>query len=120
MQHSSHLRKIGACLLASTPKPEEREFVVDSGASMQMICKKELSDAEMDTLTKYRAVIPHHHLQPRLLQLQLVKFTREREDGINIDTSPVQVSTSVGDGSGQPGETQANKTPQNEIKRKPR
>ena len=28
------------CLLASTLKPEEREFVVDSGASMHMISKK--------------------------------------------------------------------------------
>ena len=34
------------CLPASTRKPEEREFVVDSGASMHMISKKELSDAE--------------------------------------------------------------------------
>ena len=33
-------------------KPEEPEFVVDSGASMHMISKKDLSDAEMDTLTK--------------------------------------------------------------------
>ena len=33
-------------------KPEEREFVVDSGASMHMISQKDLSDAEMDTLTK--------------------------------------------------------------------
>ena len=40
------------CLPASTLKPEEREFVVDSGASMQMISKKDLSDAEMDILTK--------------------------------------------------------------------
>ena len=41
------------CLLApSNLKPEEREFVVDSGASMHMISKKDLSDAEMDTLTK--------------------------------------------------------------------
>ena len=40
------------CLAASTLKPEEREFVVDSGASMHMISKKDLSDAEMDTLTK--------------------------------------------------------------------
>ena len=29
------------CLPASTLKPEEREFVVDSGASMHMISKKE-------------------------------------------------------------------------------
>ena len=40
------------CLPASTLKPEEREFVVDSGASMHMISKKDLRDAEMDTLTK--------------------------------------------------------------------
>ena len=39
-------------MLASNLKPEEREFVVDSGASMHMISKKDLSDAEMDTLTK--------------------------------------------------------------------
>ena len=40
------------CLPASTLKPEEREFVVDSGASMHMISKKDLSEAEMDTLTQ--------------------------------------------------------------------
>ena len=40
------------CLPASTSKLEEREFVVDSGASMHMISKKDLSKAEMDTLTK--------------------------------------------------------------------
>ena len=40
------------CLPASTLKPEEREFVVDSGASMHMSSKKDLNDAEMDTLTK--------------------------------------------------------------------
>ena len=40
------------CLPASTLKPEEREFVVDSGASMHMISKKDLGEAEMDTLTK--------------------------------------------------------------------
>ena len=40
------------CLLASTLKPEEREFVVDSRASMHMISKKDLSYGEMDTWTK--------------------------------------------------------------------
>ena len=40
------------CLPASTLKLEEREFVVDSGSSMHMISKKDLADAEMDTLTK--------------------------------------------------------------------
>ena len=40
------------CLPASSLKLEFREFIVDSGASIHMIYKKELSDAEMDTLTK--------------------------------------------------------------------
>ena len=40
------------CHLASSLKLEVREFVVDSGASMHMISKKDLSDAEMETLTK--------------------------------------------------------------------
>ena len=33
-------------------KPEEREFVVDSGASIHMISKKDLNNTGMDTLTK--------------------------------------------------------------------
>ena len=40
------------CLPASSLKPEEREFVVDSRASMHMISKKDLNSAEKDTLTK--------------------------------------------------------------------
>ena len=40
------------CLPASNLKLEEREFVVDSGASMHVISKKDLGNAEMDTLTK--------------------------------------------------------------------
>ena len=51
-QHSSFSSPENRCHLASTLKPEEREFVVDSGASMHMISKKDLSEAEMDTLTK--------------------------------------------------------------------
>ena len=43
--------------------------------------------------------------------------TREREGRIDSDFSPVQVSNSVGDGSGQPDETQANKTTQNQIRK---
>ena len=40
------------CLAApSTLKPEEREFVVHSGASMHMISKKDLNSAELETLT---------------------------------------------------------------------
>ena len=37
------------CLPASTLEPGEREFVVDSGASMHMISIKDLNSAEMDT-----------------------------------------------------------------------
>ena len=51
MQHSSHLRKIGACLHQILNLRKEN-FFVDSGASRHMISKKELSDAAMDTLTK--------------------------------------------------------------------
>ena len=43
------------CLLASNLTLEEREFVVDSGASMHMISKKDLNSAEMDTLTTSRS-----------------------------------------------------------------
>ena len=35
---------------ASTIKPEEREFVVDSGANMHMVSKKDLASAELDTV----------------------------------------------------------------------
>ena len=36
-------------------KPEEREFVVDSGALMHMISKKDLNSAELETVTKLRS-----------------------------------------------------------------
>ena len=35
-------------------KPEEREFVVDSGASMHMLSKKGLSSGELESLRKSR------------------------------------------------------------------
>ena len=34
---------------ASTKRPEEREFAVDSGASMHMVSKKDLNSAELET-----------------------------------------------------------------------
>ena len=43
------------CLPASNLKLDEREFVVDSGASMHMISKKDLNSAEMDTSTTSRS-----------------------------------------------------------------
>ena len=35
---------------ASTIKPEEREFVVDSGASLHMVSKRDLNSAELETM----------------------------------------------------------------------
>ena len=210
------------CLPASHLKPEEREFVVDPGASMHLISNKDLSDAEMDTLTKScsltivitangevqtheEATVNVKELDifltmkvlentPAVLSLgklcdengfsyewingqktHLIKNgmriicntenfvpivvpglsssssgssstsrtplrqeshspssssssssptvseiqTRAQEGRIDSDLSPVQVFNSVGDGSGQPDETQANKTPKTN-KRKPR
>ena len=44
------------CLPApSTLKPEEREFVVDSGASMHMISKEDLNSTELETVTTSRS-----------------------------------------------------------------
>ena len=36
---------------ASTKEPEEREFVVDSGASMHIVRKKDLNSAELETMS---------------------------------------------------------------------
>ena len=37
-------------LAASTKEPEEREFVVDSGARMHMVSKRDLNSAELETM----------------------------------------------------------------------
>ena len=44
-------------LPASTIKVEEREFVVDSSASMHMISRKDLNSAELETVTTSRSPI---------------------------------------------------------------
>ena len=46
---------VNRCLPASTLKPEEREFVVDSSASMHIISKKDLNSAELETVTTSRS-----------------------------------------------------------------
>ena len=103
------------CLPASTLKPEEREFVVDSGASMHMISKKDLSKAEMDNFDEIVQSYDGHNRQwrsassssssssssPTVSEIQI----RERKDGNSSDISPVPVSNSVDDRSGQPEET---------------
>ena len=44
------------CLsVPSTIQPEEKEFVVDSGASMHMTSKKDLNSAELETVTTSRS-----------------------------------------------------------------
>ena len=40
---------------ASTKEPEERKFVVDSGASMHVVSKKDLNSAELDTMRTSRS-----------------------------------------------------------------
>ena len=40
---------------ASTKEPEEREFVVGLGASMQMVSKKDLNSAELETMRTSRS-----------------------------------------------------------------
>ena len=40
----------------TSKSPEEREFVVDSGASMHMMSKKELSSEELDSLSRSRTL----------------------------------------------------------------
>ena len=54
-QHTSHLQRIGVYLRHQQFKPEEREFVVDSGASMHMISKKDLNSDELETVTTSRS-----------------------------------------------------------------
>ena len=40
---------------ASTVKPEEREFVVDSGASVHVVTKRDLDSAELETMRTSRS-----------------------------------------------------------------
>ena len=46
-------------LAASTIKPEEREFVVDSGANMHVFGKKNRNSAELETMriSKYSTTV---------------------------------------------------------------
>ena len=51
-QHSSHLRKIGACLRHQILNLMNESLLSTPERPMHMISKTDLSDAEMDTLTK--------------------------------------------------------------------
>ena len=47
-------KEAGVMLAKTSKRPEELEVVVDSGASMHMMSKKELSSDELDTLRRSR------------------------------------------------------------------
>ena len=51
---------VSAC--AINLKPEEREFVADSGASMHMISEKDVNSAELEIVTTWRS--PGRFVQP--------------------------------------------------------
>ena len=53
--HSTFPRKKWVLPAASTKEPEEREFVVDSGASVHMVSKRGLSPAELETMRTSRS-----------------------------------------------------------------
>ena len=44
-------------LASSSKQPEERHFVIDSGASMHMLSKKDFSSGELETLKRSRSPI---------------------------------------------------------------
>ena len=50
-------RKLGQCRHTSSTKPDGRHFVIDSGASVYMLSKKDLSSAELETLKRSRSSI---------------------------------------------------------------
>ena len=53
--HSTHCRKNGYCRLPQQKEPEEREFVVDSRASLHMVSKRDLNSAELKTMRTSRS-----------------------------------------------------------------
>ena len=48
--YSTLLPKLGKCPHPLRQKPEERHFVIDSGASMRMLRKKDMSSGELEKL----------------------------------------------------------------------
>ena len=53
--HSTRPRRNGYSRLRQQKKPEEREFVVDSGASMHMVSKKDFNSAELENMRTSRS-----------------------------------------------------------------
>ena len=54
-QHSTFPRRNGYSRRRQQKEPEERKFVVDSGASMHMVKKKDLNSAELETTRTSRS-----------------------------------------------------------------
>ena len=52
--HSTFPRKSGYSQLHQPKEPEEREFAVDSGASMHLVSKKDLNSADLETVRMSR------------------------------------------------------------------
>ena len=65
------------CLPASTIKPEEREFVVGSGASMHMIDKKDLNSAELETVTTSRSPMTEKKPTVKCRRMKRLQFLSE-------------------------------------------
>ena len=73
---------------ATSKRPEEREFVVDSGPSMHMLNKKDLNSDELDTLRRSRTltvkltangeVHTHEEAQVFVHDLNLCNYSRKR------------------------------------------
>ena len=53
--HSTFQREEWVPPATSTKEPEEREFAVDSGATMHMVSKKDLNSAELETMRTSRS-----------------------------------------------------------------
>ena len=93
-QHSSRLRKIG-CLPASTLKPEERDFVADSGALMHIISKKGLEWCWNGYLDEILQSYDSHNRQWRSANAWRGNSVRQRIGHILDNESPRKHSCSM-------------------------
>ena len=102
--HKPHLIKDGIRIICNT---ENFVPIVVPGLSSSSSASSSTSKTPSRQKSHSSSSSSASSSSPTVSEIQI----REREHGINSATSPVQVSTSVGDRSGQPDETQANKNP---------
>ena len=101
----THLNKDGIRIICNT---ENFVPVVVPGLSSSSSGSSSTSRTPLKQESHYSSSSSASSSSPTISEIQI----REREDGINNDISPVQVSASIDDRSGQPDdETQANKNP---------